>query len=94
MEGVEKFVLGPGRFKYTAILKNGQRVNFGHRDYEHYRDSVPKSLGGKKWSHKDHGDIKRRKNYQLRHSKVRTASGKYAYQIKYSPSWFAYHYLW
>lgn len=35
-----KFVLGPGKYKYTAILPGGKRVNFGHRDYQHYRDSV------------------------------------------------------
>jgi hypothetical protein len=93
-KAVEKFVLGHGRYKYTAILKNGKRVNFGHREYQHYRDSVPKSLGGGKWSHKDHNDPKRRANYRARHSGVLTASGKPAYKVKYSPSWFSYYYLW
>ena len=91
---VEKFVEGPGRYKYTAIMKNGKRVNFGHRDYEHYRDSVPKSMGGGIWSHKDHGDTKRRDNYRSRHGGVLTKDGKKAYQVKYSPSWFSYYYLW
>lgn len=94
MDQVEKFVLGPGRYKYTAILKNGKRVNFGHRDYYHFRDSVPRNKGGGKWSHKDHGDSLRRENYRNRHSGVLNGSGKKAYKVKYSPSWFSYHYLW
>lgn len=94
MENVEKFVLGPGRYKYTAILKNGRRVNFGHRDYQQFRDSVPKGLGGGKWSRKDHKDLERRTNYRTRHSNVMTKNGTPAYKVKYSPSWFSYHYLW
>lgn len=91
---VEKFVLGPGRYKYTAILKNGHKVNFGHRDYQHYKDSVPVELGGGKWTSKNHLDIARRKNYRTRHAGVLTKNGKPAYKVKYSPSWFSYHYLW
>lgn len=92
--GVERFVVGPGRYKYTAILKNGKRVNFGHRDYEHYRDSVPVAKGGGRWSKLDHGDAKRRANYRSRHGGVMTGSGNFAYRVKYSPSWFSYKYLW
>lgn len=89
-----RFVRGPGKYKYTAILPNGKRVNFGHRDYQHYRDSVPRSMGGGLWSSKNHGDSSRRANYRKRHSGVRTRSGERAYLKKYSPSWFSYHYLW
>lgn len=91
---VEKFIRGPGRFKYTAIMKDGKRVNFGHRDYQQFKDSVPKSMGGGLWSNKDHSDPKRRDNYRRRHAGVSTKNGIPAYKVKYSPSWFSYHYLW
>lgn len=94
MEKVHHFVMGPGRYKYTAVMEDGRRVNFGHRDYEHFRDSVPAALGGGRWSHKDHNDPARRKLYRARHSKVMTKNGTPAYRVKYSPSWFSYHYLW
>ena len=89
------FTKGPGRYKYTAHLPNNRgKVHFGHKQYQHYRDAVPKRLGGKIWSHKDHNDSRRRKNYRKRHSAILTKSGKPAYQVKYSPSWFSYHFLW
>lgn len=94
MNQVEKFVAGPGRYKYTAILKNGHRVNFGHKAYEHYKDSVPVELGGGLWSKKDHNDLKRRANYRKRHEGVLTKTGTPAFKVKLSPSWFSYHYLW
>lgn len=89
-----KFQKGPGRYKYTAILPNNKRVNFGHRDYQHYRDRVPMRMGGKLWSHLDHNDRERMENYRARHRGVSTKSGTPAYKKKYSPSWFSYHYLW
>jgi hypothetical protein len=94
LEEVKKFVIGPGKYKYTAIMKDGSKVNFGHKDYQQYRDSVPVSMGGGKWSSQDHNDENRRRSYRSRHEGVLTKSGEYAYKIKYSPSWFSYHYLW
>lgn len=94
MNQVEKFVLGPGRYKYTAVLKNGRRVNFGARNYEHYKDTVPVSLGGGRWSHKNHNDSTRRANYRKRHEGIITKNGTPAFKVKLSPSWFSYHYLW
>ena len=92
--GVEKFVLGPGRYKYTAVLKNGTKINFGHRGYQQYRDGVPVSMGGGKWSKLDHEDAARRTSYRARHGGIMTKGGKHAYKVKYSPSWFSYNYLW
>jgi hypothetical protein len=89
-----RFIRGPGKYKYTAILPNGKRVNFGHRDYQHYKDSVPRHLGGKLWSHKDHGNAVRRENYRKRHGGMRCKDGKRCIDVKYSPAWFSYHYLW
>jgi hypothetical protein len=80
--------------KYKAILPNGKSVMFGARDYQQYKDSVPEAQGGGKWSHLDHKDEKRLKNYQARHGGVLTKEGKKAISVKYSPAWFSYYFLW
>ena len=89
-----KFEKGPGKKKYTAILPNGKKVHFGHRDYQQYKDSVPKRLGGKQWSHKDHLDPERRKNYRKRHGGMACKDGTRCINKKYSPAWFSYYFLW
>jgi len=89
-----KFQRGPNYKKYTAILPNGKKIHFGDRRYEHYKDSVPKNLGGKIWSHKDHLDPIRRKNYRTRHGSLKCKNGKKCISIKYSPAWFSYYFLW
>lgn len=94
LQQVQRFVRGKYPHKYTAILKSGRRVHFGHQDYQHYKDSVPKRMGGGLWNHRNHNDPKRRQHYRKRHAGVKTKSGKAAYRVKYSPSWFSYHYLW
>ena len=88
------FQKGPSKKKYTAILPTGKHVHFGHRDYEHYKDSVPKHLGGGLWSHKDHLDPKRRKNYRKRHGGMKCKDGKQCITKRYSPAWFSYYFLW
>lgn len=93
LKGIQ-FVEGSGNHKYTAILPNGKKVSFGHRDYEHYKDSVPKSLGGGIWSHMNHLDKKRRDSYQRRHSALLCKNGVQCISIKYTPAWFSYYYLW
>lgn len=92
--GIEKFVRGPKQYKYTAILKNGTKVNFGHKSYQQYKDSVPVSMGGGLYTSKNHGDEKRRASYKARHSGVKTKGGKRAIDVVHSPSWFSYHFLW
>lgn len=94
MVHVVKYVKGKGDYKYTAILSDGKRVNFGNKHYQHYKDSVPKNLGGGIWSSKDHNDKKRRAAYRKRHSKIKLKDGRYSYQVKYTPAWFSYYYLW
>lgn len=89
-----RFVPGPGRYKYTAVLPSGKRVHFGHRQYQHYRDAVPRSMGGGRYARLNHVDKARRRNYRARHAGVRTKSGRRAYTVRYSPSWFSYHFLW
>jgi len=89
-----RFVKGPGKKKYTAILPDGRRVHFGHRDYQHYKDSVPKSQGGCTWSHKDHLDKERRTRYRKRHAGMICKDGTRCIDKKYSPAWFSYYFLW
>jgi hypothetical protein len=62
--------------KYTAILPDGHRVNFGALGYEHYKDKTPLKL----YSNLDHNDKKRRDLYYKRHNKD---------YPKYSPDWFS-----
>jgi hypothetical protein len=94
MNRIDHFERGPGKYKYTAVLKNGKRVNFGHVDYEQYCDSVPKNMGGGLWSHCDHGDKVRRSHYRSRHEGVLTKDGTPAYKVILSPSWLSYRFLW
>lgn len=89
-----RFVKGSGKHKYTAILPSGKRVGFGHVDYQHYKDSVPKRLGGGLWSKKDHKDPVRRNSYRKRHGALRCKNGTRCINVKYSPAWFSYYYLW
>lgn len=83
-----------GTKKYTAILPDGEHVSFGHRDYQHYKDSVPVDQGGGQWSHLDHLDNVRRKSYRARHGGLRCKDGRLCINIEYTPAWFAYHFLW
>lgn len=83
-----KFVKATTSKKYFAILRNKKtkgevRVGFGLKGYQQYKD---KALGS--YSKLDHGDAKRREAYRKRHSGEGDASKKY------SPGWFAWHYLW
>ena len=50
--------------KYMAILRNGDKIHFGGKGYEQFKDSTGLGL----YSHMDHGDKKRRENYFSRHS--------------------------
>ncbi len=83
-----RFVRGPGNYKYTAVLSDGRRVNFGDRRYQHFKDRIGL------WRSLDHGDRKRRANYRRRHGAIRTSDGKRAVDVKHSPAWFSYRYLW
>ena len=94
-----KFIVpASGNKKYTAIIPlpggKTKRVSFGDRRYEHYKDSVPRSMGGGKWSKKNHLDAQRRKAYQTRHGALRCKDGQKCISKKYTPAWFSYYYLW
>ena len=89
-----EFEKGTGYKKYKAIIyennKKIKTVQFGDRRYEHFKDQVPLKL----WSHLDHKDPDRRRNYRIRHSAIKNKDGRLSYKIKYSPAYFSYYYLW
>lgn len=85
---------GPGYKKYRVVLyrsnkdykenKKWKTVTFGDSRYEQYKDSTPLKL----YADQNHLDKKRRDNYRARH-------GARGYQeVKYSPAWFSWNYLW
>lgn len=97
-KGTRFVVPRKGKKKYTAILPRPkgkvERVSFGHRDYEQFKDQVPENLGGGRWSHKDHGDPERRRRYRRRHGAQMCKDGRLCVERRYSPAWFSYHFLW
>lgn len=100
-KGTHFIVPRTGKKKYTAVIpvREGKtttyrRVSFGHRDYQHYKDQVPRSMGGGRWTKKDHGDKKRRTNYRKRHAGIKCKDGAPCIKKRYTPAWFSYYYLW
>ena len=80
----------PHKYKAVVTLANGQTktVPFGHQKYQHYHDKIGL------YSRLDHNDPERRRRYRQRHSAIKLKNGKRAIDVKYSPAWFSYHYLW
>jgi hypothetical protein len=62
-------------------------VHFGDNRYQHFHDKIGK------YKSLDHNDVTRRRRYRLRHAGI-IAKGQRAIDIKYSPAWFSYYYLW
>lgn len=94
IKGIRFEVPATGHKKYIAIFPDGKRVAFGDRRYEHYRDQVPRDLGGQRWKHLDHEDEQRRWSYRRRHSAIKDKSGVPYHEKRYSPSWFSWYFLW
>ena len=74
--------------KYSAILQNKStkqfsKVHFGDTRYQQYKDTTGLGL----FTHKNHLDIDRRKNYRARH-RGHLKPGNY------SAGYFSYKYLW
>lgn len=82
-----RFESGSGGKKVIAVLKNKQtgkesKMPFGQKGSSTYHDKTGKGHDPK------HGDSARRAAYRARHKGEGDASRKY------SPGWFAWHYLW
>ena len=74
--------------KYSALIQHKKNdrirtINFGSTSHEQFKDSTGLGL----YSHLNHGDRERQKNYQSRHS-VFIRKGYY------SPGYFSLRYLW
>lgn len=74
--------------KYDAIIqhkknKDEKRIPFGATGYEQYKDSTGVGL----YSHSNHGDKTRRRNYRSRHR-------HFLKDGQFSPGYFSWKYLW
>jgi len=86
--------------KYMATIKNNSTgktriLQFGASAYEQYKDST----GVGKYTKKNHGDRKRRRNYFMRHSGVPTKAlaiekEKRLSHGNYTPKLLSHIYLW
>jgi hypothetical protein len=65
--------------KYDVFKKGVYIISFGQLPYQHYRDKIGL------YSHLDHNDSQRRKNYYARHGKEAE---------KDSAKYFSHRYLW
>lgn len=73
--------------KHRSATTVDRVVHFGDTRYQHYKDRI--GLFAKL----DHNDAKRRKNYRTRHGAI-MAKGGLAIEVKFSPAYFSYYYLW
>ena len=77
--GAESLKLSTRATKKYMVLYRGKWVHFGAKGYSDFT------------MHKDAG---RRANYRARHSTIRLADGRFAYTLKESPAFWAWHLLW
>ena len=77
--------------KYMAVI-DGKTYHFGDARYEQYKDRTALKL----YSHLDHGDKKRQRNYFMRHSGVPTRREAIEKEMAkgMSPKLLSHIYLW
>jgi hypothetical protein len=87
-----KFEEGDRNYKYKVIItmKNGSKkvVQFGDKRYQQYKDRIGL------YTHLDHNNPVRRRRYRIRHGEIKLKDGRRAINVKYSPAWFSWHFLW
>ena len=76
--------------KYMVRTPKGKLIHFGASDMEQYKDSTGLGL----YSHKDHGDKKRRKSYLARAKGIKDKNGNLTWKDKESANYYSVHYLW
>ena len=86
--------------KYMALVQNKKnkkirKLHFGASNYEQFKDSTKKGY----YTRKNHGDKRRRRNYFMRHSGVKTKRRAIRKEIKKSKGIFnakilSHRYLW
>lgn len=99
MDIIIEWSKGTGNKKYKVIVENtktGKKrtIQFGDKRYDQYKDT-----GMGLYSHKDHLDAKRRKNYFRRHSGVDNKKAALKKELKKSgnllnPKILSHFYLW
>ncbi len=89
--------------KYRVVLPagggeypEGATLEFGATGYPHFKDRVPKDLGGGLWpgERHEHGDERRRWRYWKRHRGIKLADGRVAADVPLTRAWFSAHFLW
>jgi hypothetical protein len=76
--------------KKYQIKYKGKIIHFGDTRYEHYEDKTHLKL----YSHLNHYDEKRRKNYITRVTNIKNKKGELVYLQPTSPAYWSYNYLW
>ena len=99
-EIIIEWKLGTSNKKYKVIVedkktKKKRTIQFGAKGFEQYKDRSPL----KKYSSKNHLDIKRRKNYFSRHSGVKSKMEAIKKETlksdgKYNAKILSHKYLW
>jgi hypothetical protein len=83
------FIISPIKGKkYRAIFKDGTKIDFGARGYQHYHDKIGYYA---KWNH---GDKERRRRYRLRHGAIINKDGTRSVSVKKSAAYLSWYYLW
>ncbi len=75
-----KFKKSNRKNKKYMVKINNKTVHFGDTRYQQYYDKIGL------YSHLNHNDKERRRNFRKRHFKNSL--------VKYSPAWFSLYYLW
>jgi hypothetical protein len=76
--------------KKYSVIYNNKTINFGSTENSQYKDSTGLGL----YRHLDNNDIKKRKAFRARFSKIKNKDGQLVYKLKSSPTYWSWHYMW
>ena len=76
--------------KKYAVTYNGKTINFGSSSNSQFKDKTGLGL----YSYLDNNDIKKRKAFRARFSKIKNKDGQLVCKLKSSPTYWSWHYLW
>ena len=77
--GAKDFGISSRKNKRFYVDFNGMIIHFGSKNAQTFID---------------HGDEKKKKAWQARHSKIKLRDGRFAYKVKDSPEYWSWHLLW
>lgn len=75
---------------YVYIDDKLKKISFGDNRMQQWKDQTPLKL----YSHMDHNDPKRRKQYRARASKIKNKKGEYTFNKPEYANYWSYNYLW